>query len=44
MMSAKDAGLTVLARRRLRPHLGYRRVARTRRHVTDPQGFRPTTD
>ena len=42
MMSAKDAGLMVLARRR--PHLGYRRVARTRRHVTDPQGFRPTID
>jgi hypothetical protein len=43
-MSAKDAGLMVLARRRLRPHLGYRRVARTGRHVIEPQAFRPTTD
>jgi hypothetical protein len=44
MMSAKDAGLMVLARHRLRPHLGHRRVARRGRHVTEPQGFRPTTD
>jgi hypothetical protein len=37
MMSAKDVGLTVLAR-------PLRRVARTVRPAIGPQVFRPTTD